>query len=83
MGHIHLSRFFVMLTWVLLALDMAYSIYGPISCRQEIELDVLGLLVIKPRCSVYLAACPAYAGRNLSLWEKLLGEIWLFRTFFY
>ena len=36
---------------------MAYSIYGPTSCRQKIELGILGLSAIKPRCSVYLHPC--------------------------
>ena len=53
---------------------MAYSIYGPISCRQEIKLRVLGLLVIRPCCSVYLAACPAYAGTNLSSGRNYWGK---------
>ena len=53
---------------------MAYSIYGPISCRQEIELGVLGLLVIRPCCSVYWAACPAYAGTNLSSGRNYWGK---------
>ena len=54
--------------------SMAYSIYGPISCRQKIELGILRLSAIKPRCSVYLAACPAYVGTNLSFGRNYWGK---------
>ena len=53
---------------------MAYSIYGPTSCRQKIELGILGLSAIKPRCSVYLAACPAYVGTNISFGRNYWGK---------
>ena len=54
--------------------SMAYSIYGPTSCRQKIELGILGLSAIKPRCSVYLAACPAYVGTNISFGRNYWGK---------
>ena len=54
--------------------NMAYSIYGPTSCRQKIELGILGLSAIKPRCSVYLAACPAYVGTNISFGRNYWGK---------
>ena len=53
---------------------MAYSIHGQISCRQKIELGILGPSGIKPSCSVYSPACSEYAGTNSSFgrnyWEK-------------
>ena len=55
-------------------ITMAYSIYGPTSCRQKIELGILGLSAIKPRCSVYLAACPAYVGTNISFGRNYWGK---------
>ena len=55
-------------------LYMTYSIHGQISCRQKIELGILGPSVIKPSCSVYSSACPEYVGMNLSYGRKNWGK---------
>ena len=53
---------------------MAYSIHGPISYRQKIELGLLGSSAIKPRCSVYSSPCPEYVGTNLSFGRNYWGK---------
>ena len=54
--------------------NMAYSIHGRTSYRQKIELGVLGLSVIKPRCSVYSSACPDNVRTNLHFRSNYWGK---------
>ena len=56
------------------SVSMAYSIHGPISYRQKIELGLLGSSAIKPRCSVYSSPCPEYVGTNLSFGRNYWGK---------